>query len=93
MKDRYVEIVDAKTFIDIRDKRKWDYEMPMRKRHVKLLPDRAFALGDDLCVVLEGPRIIRFRKRWGLRFVDREIRLVYIVNDGKREPYLKIHLV
>lgn len=90
---RYKETVDTETFRELQTNRRWSYEMPIRKRYAKFIPPQAFTIGEDICLILEGPKVIRFRKRWSLRFVDREIRLVYIINDGERDPYFKIHLV
>ena len=91
--ERYVETVDADVFEQLRSKRRWSYEMPLRKRYEKYIPPQAFAVAEDICLIVEGPRIIRFRKRWSFRFIDMNIRLIYIVNDGRSDPYYKVHLV
>lgn len=93
MRTCYNETVDAATFEALRDRRQWAFDVPLRKRYAKFIPPQAYVVGDDICLVLEGPKVIRFRKRWSLRTVKREIRLVYIINDGAHEPSFKIHLV
>lgn len=89
----YNETVDAKTFNELRYKRQWSFTMPIRKRYESFIPPQAFALGEDLILIVEGPKVIRFRKRWSFQSVKRDIRLIYIVNDEENGPYFKIHLV
>lgn len=93
MRNYYNETVDSSTFYAIRNKVQWAYTMPIRKRYLKYIPQQAFAVSEDICLIVEGPKTIRLRKRWSLRSIKRKIRLVYIVNDGRGEPYMKIHLV
>ena len=89
----YNETVAPVLFNELREGRHWSYTMPIRKRYRKFLPKQAFSVGEDIILILEGPKVIKFRKRWSLRSFKRGVRLVYIINDGSVEPYLKVHLV
>ena len=93
MKDYYNETVDAATFNAMLYKKQWTYTMPLRKRYAKFIPHQAFLVGENECLVLDGPKVIRFRKRWSLKTVERNIRMTYIINDEIEDPYFKIHLV
>lgn len=92
MKDCYKETVDAVTFKDLKYKRKWSYTMPVRRRYVRFLPPQSFLIGKETCLVLAGPSVIRFRRRWSLETIEKNIRVTYIERE-EGKPYFIIHLV
>lgn len=93
MKNYFIEPVDETTFEWARTKNLWAFNVPLRKRYERFIPKQAFLLGEDECLVLDGPKFIRFRKRWSFKTTDREIRLMYIVNNEIDPPYFKLHLL
>lgn len=93
MKEYYNEVVDAETFGKLRDKKQFEYRMPVRRRYMKFIPSKGFMISDDECLLAEGPKVIRFRKRWSLQAVELKVRIATIVNEDNKEPYMKLHLV
>ena len=92
MKDCYMETVDSATFNDFKYLRTWKYTMPVRRRYRRFLPPQSFLLGRDTCLVQASPSVIRFRKRWSLQTIEKNIRLITIERRGGK-AYFVIYLV
>ena len=70
--------------------------LPLKKRYSRMIPDRAFALGEDDVLIAEKPEEIVFRRRWTLQRKTRKIRMAVLQHeeaDGKDDVFIKLYLI
>lgn len=84
----------SKSEFDALDKT-YTWWLPLDRRYTRLIPSKAFAIGEDDVVLVEGPTSIRFRKRHSLKTVTKDIRLKMLIHDeedGIEFVYIKLYL-
>lgn len=70
--------------------------LPLTRKYSKMLPDRAFALGEDDVLIAEKPDEIVFRKRWSFRRSVRKVRMAVLQHDeqdGRDDVFIKLYLI
>lgn len=70
--------------------------LPLKRKYSSLLPDKAFALGEDDVLLAEKPDEIVFRRRWTLHRTARKIRMAVLQHDevdGRDDVFIKLYLI
>lgn len=86
----YSEFVKRETFDALKYNKRFEFRLKLRRRYARFIPPQAFAIGEDVSLLVEAPTKIRFWA-FGRKPIVKDIRITYLINDEIEEPYLKIY--
>ena len=74
----------------------YKFSLPIKRSYRKLIPEMAFTVGENDCLLAEHPKVIVFRRKWSLKTCVKQIRLSMLIHseeDGVENVYLTLYLL